>query len=180
MKKTIGLFIGVVALLVAVVPALATYYQPQKSEPSTLTNMVMITNESAALANTGMNRLEGSGVLKTGAANSESVNYNAVNVSVVGCCEEDDSDCCNHYRDRRCGCGQTQEPSTRVMNMVMLMNSTTAMSNTGLNVLTAGSQQKPSCRTHHYQPVATSSLTTGAAEAVSGNTSLVNLSVTGF
>ena len=170
-----GLLIGVVALLVVAVPALAEHHH--KPEVSSVTDIVMLDNSSVSLANSGMNTLLGGGTIKTGNASATSYNYNNVRVSVVGCCEEAESDCCRSDRGR-CGCGDEQEPSTQVMNMVVIKNQSMAGANTGLNLQT-GNMQVTRSRCH--KPVmSTGSITTGVAEAISGNENIVNFSVTGI
>jgi len=46
MKKTMGLLIGVVALLVVAVPTMARGYHDYKPQVSSVTDMVMIDNTS--------------------------------------------------------------------------------------------------------------------------------------
>lgn len=181
MKKTMGLLIGVVALLVIAVPALAIHQIPQRSEPNILTNMVMVNNESTAMANTGMNRLSGSGTLRTGDAYANSANLNTVSIGVVGCCEQTDRPGCCQQRDRRCGCQQTQEPATQTMNMIMVNNQSLATANSGLNTV-SGNVQTPRPTRNCRPPMITTggTLSTGDAQAWSGNDTLVGISVVGL
>lgn len=172
-----GLLIGVVALLVVAVPALA-FRGSYKPQVSTVTDMVMIDNTSVSLANSGMNTLLGSGTIRTGDASAQSGNYNDVRISVAGCCQEDDHDCC-HRDSRRCGCDHEQEPVTNVMNMVMITNRSMAGANTGMNLQT-GTMQVSRSRCGYKPVMPTGSIVTGEAESISVNDNYVNLSVTGL
>ena len=186
MKKTIAIAMGIFALTLVVVPAMAKGrpsgppISPPQSEPeNTLVNTVMVNNMSVSLANSGLNRQRDGGELRTGAAYSDSMNTTQVSVGVLGCCEEDEPSCCQRDRNR-CGCGDQQEESgSPIMNMVSVNNGSLALANSGLNSQSGSPVvQKPCRRTPPMQSGGL--LVTGRADAYSTNETLVNVAVSGM
>jgi hypothetical protein len=170
MKKTLALMAGVFALVLVAVPALA---REPKHEPSrtTITNAVVLQNDSVAVANSGLNYQSGTGTLRTGTAYADSYNLNSVNIGVAGCCEQQETSCCGSDG------GDQSRSNQSIANMVLVDNDSLALANSGANLQTIG-MQKP---TRHGPPsTSTGSLTTGNVQSVSTNENYVNVSVLGM
>ena len=161
MKKSIGLFVGVVALLVVAVPAMAFYRPPTPQMPEIKnTNTVYVHEEVRANANTGYNMVgvsgqtrpsrcfntynKGLGAVKTGDAYAMADGLVAVNVQ---------EDCTN--------CGIKGEVTN--LNKVGVTNLVSSNANTGYNAVKVSR--------------GTGRIVTGDATSVSNGAVLVNIQV---